>query len=139
MNLPLIGFLQSEHIEMCCTVHNEQPSYPARIYGNKMIVIFTCEFQLNEEVVPSMVDAIYEFALRHRAPMIYTIEGMPTGDHFRLESGEEISLQPEEDEEAADYGKLTFVDDTKLADLDLKKKEKEGTKEEPDKKRDTTR
>ena len=84
MQLPLVAVFSSEDIPMCCTLHNEVASSPARVYGNKTIVVFVCEFQLEETVVPDMVEAIYEFAARHKAPMIYTIEGMPVSDKYVL-------------------------------------------------------
>jgi len=82
MNLPVIGVFSSEDIPMCCTLHNEQLSYPARIYGNKKIVIFVCEFQLEDSVVPDMVEAIYDFAERHKSGMIYSVEGKRVSDKY---------------------------------------------------------
>jgi len=113
---------------MCCTVHSEQSSYPARIYGNKKIVIFVCEFQLEDSVVPYMVDAIYDFAARHKSGMIFTVEGKPVSDKVLLPSGEEVSLHGPEDEEDESEVK-TYIDDTKLAELYMKEKGDGGEEE----------
>jgi len=150
MNLPVIGVFSSEDIPMCCTLHNEQLSYPARIYGNKKIVIFVCEFQLEDSVVPDMVEAIYDFAERHKSGMIYSVEGKRVSDKyviiqnklifvdpllFRvvLPSGEEVSLQNAEEEETDDEVK-TYIDDTKLAELYMKEKGEggEGNADKPE-------
>jgi predicted ATP-grasp superfamily ATP-dependent carboligase len=80
MELPLVAYFTSPDIPVCCTLHSEQLSYPARVYGNKKVVVFVCEFQLEDSVVPNMVDAIYDFAKRHNSPMIYSVEGKPVSD-----------------------------------------------------------
>ena len=119
MNLPLIGTVTAENILTCCTLRNESISAPARVYGNKKLVIFVCEFQLEDNVVPDMVEAIYDFAARHRSPMIYSVEGMPVSDKFLLPSGEEVALSPEEGGGDDDDVK-TYIDDSKLAELHMK-------------------
>lgn len=65
MGLPLIGHLSSEHLQVACIIQNEQPVFPARIYGNKDVVIFVGEMQVPEDAASSLVDAIYDFAHRH--------------------------------------------------------------------------
>lgn len=82
MGLPLVGVLKSLSIPSVATVQCEQPSHPARIYGNRGIVIFVCEISLDEAVARPVADLIYDFARRHRCPMIYTVEGMATGDTY---------------------------------------------------------
>ncbi|ELR13463.1 uncharacterized protein ACA1_245660 [Acanthamoeba castellanii str. Neff] len=107
MGLPLVGVLKSLSIPSVATVQCEQPSHPARIYGNRGIVIFVCEISLDEVVARSVADLIYDFARRHRCPMIYTVEGMATGDTIKLESGEEVSLAQEDGEGTAEEGMHT--------------------------------
>ena len=52
MGLPLVGVLKSPSIPSVATVQCEQPSHPARVYGNRGIVIFVCEISLVEVILP---------------------------------------------------------------------------------------
>ncbi len=35
-----------------------------------------------QEIVSDVVEIVYDFARRHRSRMIFTVEGMPTGDVY---------------------------------------------------------
>jgi predicted ATP-grasp superfamily ATP-dependent carboligase len=83
LKLPLVGIIRSEHfqvhcaslisfpLKVSCVVQDEQPSHPARVYGNKDLVVFICEMsmKLPPEVIRSVVDCIFDFAHRHRSPV----------------------------------------------------------------------
>ncbi|KAL6056750.1 MNN4-regulates the mannosylphosphorylation, variant 2 [Balamuthia mandrillaris] len=133
MKLPLIGVLTSPLFSSMCAVTNEQPAHSARLYGDRRLVVFICENELPKEAVATVVECIFSFALRHKSPMIYTIEGIPSGDKIKLPSGEEVQLSAAgEEEEELDTGvEKIIIDDTALAELYLKQKKK---KEEEEKK-----
>ncbi|KAL6064919.1 putative ABC transporter, partial [Balamuthia mandrillaris] len=133
MKLPLIGVLTSPLFSSMCAVTNEQPAHSARLYGDRRLVVFICENELPKEAVATVVECIFSFALRHKSPMIYTIEGIPSGDKIKLPSGEEVQLSAAgEEEEELDTGvEKIIIDDTALAELYLKQKKK---KEEDEKK-----
>lgn len=129
LKLPLVGIIRSEHFQVSCVVQDEQPSHPARVYGNKDLVVFICEMsmKLPPEVIRSVVDCIFDFAHRHRSPMIYTIEGTPKTQTLELPTGEEIQLKlpeggGEQEEEIVPDERLLVIDDSLLAKLTLRDK-----------------
>jgi len=135
LKLPLIGILQSEHFPVTCVVQNEQPSYPVRIYGDRRLVVFMAEMGLKvpPESLSSVVESIFDFAHRHRCPMIYSIEGIPRPDSFEVD-GQEVRLtipgangEDEEGGEAEDEEEASIIiDDTLLAKMELREAEKKS-------------
>lgn len=135
MKIPLIGAIASTSLPLSCAMMNEQPSHAARVYGDKRLVVFLCEFQLPPDVVHDVVDCIYDFARRHKSPMIYTLEGMPKQDKYELPSGEEVSFkisrgggEDEQEEEEEEEEVQLVIDDSKLAEL-YKRQEEEAAKQ----------
>jgi len=132
LKLPLIGVLESEHFPVFGVVQNEQPSHPARIYGNQKLVVFISEMNLKipPETVRSITDCIIDFAHRHRSPMIYSIEGIPKPDTLDIDGkevtidiratqsggGEDEEYGGDEEENASDL----IIDDTLLTRLTLR-------------------
>jgi len=79
MNLPMIGVISSDSFPPRAIIENGRPSHPIRIYGDKRIVVIICEFKLpNTESTYNIVDSILDFAVRHKANMIVTLEGLPS-------------------------------------------------------------
>jgi predicted ATP-grasp superfamily ATP-dependent carboligase len=133
LKLPLIGVIESEHFPVFGVVQNEQPSLPARIYGNQNLVVFMSEMNLKipPETVRSLVDCIIDFAHRHRSPMIYSIEGKPRPDTvdidgkqvtFDIRSGSQGDGDEEEGEED-DGTSEVIIDDTLLTRLTLREQD----------------
>lgn len=50
-------------------------------------------FRIPPDAIHSVVQCIYDFAHRHRSPMVYAIEGMPKPHLVQLPSGEEIEIR----------------------------------------------
>jgi len=145
LKLPIVGVIQSDHFQVSCVVSHEQPSFPARVYGNEHLVVFLCEmaFKVPPETIQSLVQCVYDFAHRHRSPMIYTIEGMPRPPTIELPSGESVRIrlanapsgggetgedEENEDEAGGDEGgleELMLIDDAVLTKLTMREKEKE--------------
>src|SRR4051812_13376674 len=86
LKLPLVGIIHSEHFQVpvldhltqnqaSCVVQDEQPSHPARVYGNKKLVVFICEMsiKLPPEIIRSVVDCVFDFAHRHRSPVCISL------------------------------------------------------------------
>ena len=77
MNLPLVGDIISRHFTPLAVVTQGLPSHGARIYGNDKIVVFVSEYDVQDaEIQNSLVDAIYDFARRHRCSMIISCDGL---------------------------------------------------------------
>jgi len=141
LKLPLIGVLRLEHFQSACVVSHEQPSYPARIYGNKQLVVFLCEmaFRVPPDAMGEVVQAIYDFAHRHRSQMIYALEGMPKPQIIQLPTGEEVEIRlnrpvlEEDGEENDDAGPTEensmLIDDSILAKLTVRERLKEKEEE----------
>jgi len=135
LKLPLIGILQSEHFPVTCVLQNEQPTYPVRIYGDKRLVVFMSEMGLEvpPEALNSIIEGIYDFAHRHRCPMIYSIEGIPRPDSFEVD-GQQVQLtipahggEDEEGGEEEEGGEGSIIiDDTLLAKMELRENEKKA-------------
>jgi len=94
LELPLIGIIKSDGFQNSAVITSEQPSYPIRIYGDKRLVVFLCEMttKFPHEAIPSIVNCIYDFAHRHKSPMVYSIEGIPKKEKITLPDGQEITL-----------------------------------------------
>lgn len=50
-------------------------------------------FRIPPEAIHSVVECIYDFAHRHRSPMVYALEGMPKPHLVKLPTGEEIEIR----------------------------------------------
>jgi uncharacterized protein len=77
LKLPVIGVISSPAFPPTAVVRGHQPYHPVRIYGDKRLVVFLCEFKTPSDATFNLVQAILDFALRHEMKMIYTIEGLP--------------------------------------------------------------
>jgi len=125
-------------------------------------VVFICELttKFPTDDIPSIVDCIYDFAHRHKSPMIYSIEGIPKKETLTLPTGEEITLNlkpggggsggggrggsesgGEEGEESSGGGHGDYqeeppivIDDTLLAKMTRREEEKK-VKEKPEEKK----
>jgi len=129
LNLPLIGIIKVQQFQVACVVSHEQPSHPGRIYGNEHCVVFICEmsFRVSPDVMQNLVQCIFDFAHRHRSPMIYVLEGMPKPHLVQLPSGEEVELfikNDEENEETVSPVDM-LIDDSILAKLTVRERLKE--------------
>jgi len=52
-----------------------------RIFGDARLVVILCEFKIpSNELINSITSALLEFAERHKAPMVFTVEGMPAAE-----------------------------------------------------------
>eukprot|EP01126_Amoeba_proteus_P010634 TRINITY_DN1416_c0_g2_i4.p1 TRINITY_DN1416_c0_g2~~TRINITY_DN1416_c0_g2_i4.p1 ORF type:complete len:453 (+),score=126.04 TRINITY_DN1416_c0_g2_i4:73-1431(+) len=149
LKLPLIGVIQLQNLEAACVVSHEQPSYPARIYGNKTLVVFLCEmaFRVPPDAIQSVVQCIYDFTHRHRSPMLYALEGMPKPHVVQLPTGEEVEIRldsggDDDDEDGCDSDdtnqNLMLIDDSTMAKLavreHLRQKDENKSNTEPEKK-----
>jgi predicted ATP-grasp superfamily ATP-dependent carboligase len=77
LKLPLIGDVVSKYFTPLAVVSNGLPSHGARIYGNEKIVVFVSEYDIQDpEIQSMMVDALYDFARRHRCSMIISCDGL---------------------------------------------------------------
>jgi len=134
LKLPLIGVIESEHFPVFGVVQNEQPSFPARIYGNQNLVVFMSEMNLKipPETVRSLVDCIIDFAHRHRSSMIYSIEGIPKPDTvdidgkqvtFDIRAGGQGEGEEEYGEGEDDATSEVIIDDTLLTRLTLREQD----------------
>lgn len=58
-------------------------------------MVFLCEmaFRIPPDAIHSVVQCIYDFAHRHRSPMLYALEGMPKPHLVKLPTGEEIEIR----------------------------------------------
>lgn len=132
LKLPLIGVIESEHFPVFGVVQNEQPSHPARIYGNKNLVVFMSEMSLKipPEAIRSIVDCIVDFGHRHRAPMIYSLDGIPKADTVNID-GKQVTIdirsnssngdgEDEGEEGPAEDNSEVIIDDTLLTRLTLR-------------------
>jgi len=136
LNLPLIGVLKlGTSLRAACVVSHEQTSYPARVYGDEHLVVFICEmsFRVPDEVVENLVECVFDFAHRHRSPMIYVLEGIPKPHVVQLPTGEEIVVRlgqtPDESEEgeasASDHEEEMLIDDSFLTKLTVRQRQQE--------------
>jgi len=135
LNLPLIGIIKVQQFQVACVVSHEQPSHPGRIYGNKHCVVFICEmyFRVPPDAMQNLVQCIYDFAHRHRSPMIYVLEGMPKPNLVQLPTGEEVEICIK-NEEGNDGGEEEspvdmLIDDSILAKLTVRERLKEKSTE----------
>jgi len=94
LGLPLIGIIKSSLFQSSAVISQEQPSFPIRIYGDHRAVVFLCEVvtKFPKESIPNIVDCIYDFAHRHKCPMLYSLEGIPKKEKITLPTGEEVTL-----------------------------------------------
>lgn len=133
LKLPLIGVIESEHFPVFSIVQNEQPSHPARIYGNQNLVVFMSEVNLKipPETVRSIIDAIIDFAHRHRSPMIYSLDGIPKADTVDID-GKQVKIdirgrgaeeEEEVEDEEGDGESEVIIDDTLLTRLTLREQD----------------
>jgi len=132
LNLPLIGIIKVQQFQVACVVSHEQPSHPGRIYGNEQCVVFICEmsFRVSPEAMQNLVQCIFDFAHRHRSPMIYVLEGMPKPHLVQLPTGEEVELflkNDEENEGEEESPVDMLIDDSILAKLTVRERLKEKT------------
>jgi len=79
MNLPMIAVISSDTFPPRAIIENGRPSHPIRIYGDKRIVVVVAEFKIpTTEAAYNVVDAILDFASRHKSKMVLTLEGLPS-------------------------------------------------------------
>lgn len=133
LNLPQIGVLKlGNALRAACVVSHEQPSYPARVYGNEHLVVFICEMNVRvpDEVVENLVECVFDFAHRHRSPMIYVLEGIPKPHVVQLPTGEEVVVRlgqrehecEEDEEDESDNEDEMIIDDSFLAKLTVRQR-----------------
>jgi len=127
LKLPLIGVICSDHFPVVSVIQNEQPTHPARIYGNHSLVVFISEMPLHAapEIIRSLVECIFDFAHRHRCPMIYSLEGIPAPSTLEI-NGEsiEFGLSTGSDEvEDEEPQELVIIDDTLLTRITLREQD----------------
>lgn len=85
--------------------------WPVRFYGNKELVVFIGGLEIPDELLPPLVSATLDFAVRHKSPMLYSIEGFPRAD----------PNAPEEHEEEEE---LIILDDRLLAKMSMREEDK---------------
>jgi len=79
MNLPMIGVISSDTFPPRAIIENGRPSHPIRIYGDKSVAVIICEFKLpSSESIYNIAEAVLDFASRHKAKMVITLEGIPS-------------------------------------------------------------
>jgi len=132
LQLPLIGIIKVQQFQVACVVSHEQPSHPGRIYGNEQCVVFICEmsFRVPPDAMQNLVQCIFDFAHRHRSPMIYVLEGMPKPHVVQLPTGEEVEICLKTSEEGNDGPEEEspldmLIDDSILAKLTVRERLKE--------------
>jgi len=78
LHLPMIAEIRSRKFPLMCIIEKSNPLSAMRIVGNESVVVLMSEFKVADpELAEDVVDAVLDFALRHRARHIYTVEGMP--------------------------------------------------------------
>jgi len=93
LKLPLIGVISSSSFPPRAIIEGGKPSHPIRIFGDKRLVTILCEFKLpSNEVTYDVVDAILDFAERHKCKMIITIEGIPEEPDEKGKFDEKLSF-----------------------------------------------
>eukprot|EP01128_Nolandella_sp_AFSM9_P010117 TRINITY_DN6943_c0_g1_i1.p1 TRINITY_DN6943_c0_g1~~TRINITY_DN6943_c0_g1_i1.p1 ORF type:complete len:448 (-),score=159.42 TRINITY_DN6943_c0_g1_i1:106-1371(-) len=133
LNLPLIGIIKAEDFQSSAVITSEQPSHAVRIYGNKKLVIILSEMTtpFPASAMDDVVAALYDFAHRHRCPMIYSVAGVSKPEMLTLPTGEEVQInltsgggeEGEEEGGAAPSDETQIViDDTLLTKLVLREK-----------------
>eukprot|EP00007_Cunea_sp_BSH-02190019_P005025 CAMPEP_0174235874 /NCGR_PEP_ID=MMETSP0417-20130205/5181_1 /TAXON_ID=242541 /ORGANISM="Mayorella sp, Strain BSH-02190019" /LENGTH=608 /DNA_ID=CAMNT_0015314439 /DNA_START=35 /DNA_END=1861 /DNA_ORIENTATION=+ len=78
LKLPLVGVISCTRMAPKCVITASNPSHVIRIHGDTRLVVIECEYKLPDaESAHAIVDAILDFAIRHRSSGIITIEGLP--------------------------------------------------------------
>lgn len=78
LHLPMIAEIRSRKFPPMCIVEKSCPLSAMRIVGNANVVVLMSEFKVSDpELAEDVVDAVLDFALRHRAKHVYTVEGIP--------------------------------------------------------------
>jgi len=81
LKLPLVGVISSHAFLPRCIIERGLPSHSVRIFGDQRLVVVLCEFKIPEpSLIHTLTEALLEFATRHKAPIIITVEGMPATD-----------------------------------------------------------
>jgi len=81
LKLPLVGILSSVGFPTRCIIEKGIPSHSVRIFGDKRLVVILCEFKIpSNELTNTLSYAILDFAERHKASMVLTVEGLPVSD-----------------------------------------------------------
>jgi len=88
------------------------------VYGNEQLVVFICEMSVRvpDEVVENLVECVFDFAHRHRSPMIYVLEGIPKPHVVQLPTGEEVVVRLGQHEPESEEGEDESKEDEMLID-----------------------
>jgi len=81
LKLPLIGVISSYAFQPRCIIERGLPSHSVRIFGDKRLVVVLCEFKIpSPELIHTLTEALIDFAVRHKSPIIITVEGLPPSE-----------------------------------------------------------
>jgi predicted ATP-grasp superfamily ATP-dependent carboligase len=77
MDLPQIGDIVSDDFNPVAMISNGCPSHCCRLYGDERIVVFTSECEYDDaSTLNQFVKAVYDFAKRHKCPLILCCDGL---------------------------------------------------------------
>jgi uncharacterized protein len=88
LQLPEIGYVESELEVPVIVVEKSVPKYPFRIYGRDNLVVFACDIPLTPRLATEFSFSLVDWALSKQSRLIIGASGLPSND--RLEQEQEL-------------------------------------------------
>ena len=88
LQLPEIGYVESELELPVIIVEKSVPKYPFRIYGKRNLVVFVCDIPLTPRLATEFSFSLVEWALTKHSKLVIGTSGLPSSD--RLEQEQEL-------------------------------------------------
>ncbi len=88
LNLPEIGYVESELEPPVVVIENSVPRYPIRIFGKDNLVVFVCDIPLTPKLATEFAKAVVNWSMAKHSRLIIGATGLPSRD--RLEQKDEL-------------------------------------------------
>lgn len=88
LQLPEIGYVESELEPPVVVVQKSQPRYPIRIFGRNDLVVFVCDVPLGPRFATVFSSALVNWCVSKQSKLLVGVTGIPSAD--RLEQKQEL-------------------------------------------------